>query len=39
VERRVRGGVSHPKGGLGGLTHRGFLHRIGSDGNTRGHEE
>jgi hypothetical protein len=39
VERRVRGGVAHPRGSLGGLTLRVFLHRIGSDRNTRGHEE
>jgi hypothetical protein len=38
VERRVRGGVAHPRGGLDGLILRVFLRRIEGDRNTRGHE-
>ena len=39
MERRVRGGAAHLRDSPGGLTLRVFLHRSGSDGNTRGHEE
>jgi hypothetical protein len=39
MERRVRDGVAYPKESPGGLTLRVFLHPIGNDGNTRGHEE
>jgi hypothetical protein len=39
MERRVRDGVAHPRGGLGGLSLRVFPRCIGSARNTRGHEE
>jgi hypothetical protein len=39
MEGRVCGGVVHPRESLGDLTLRVFPHRIGSTGNTRGHEE
>jgi hypothetical protein len=39
VERRVCDGVAPLRENLGGLTLLVFLHRIESDGNTRGHEE
>jgi hypothetical protein len=39
MERRVRDGVEHPRGGLGGLILRVCPRHIGSAKNTRVHEE